>query len=450
MAPNGRVAFANVHFDGEQPIADVPKAAYTDIVDIAAAARGNGLRGRAGGKAIQQATQQQAPAPREAIGFVAAAIILLIAFGSFFAMLLPLLVGGLRARRRRSSASACSRTLIADRRLRADAGHADRARRRHRLRAVHRHPAPQRPQGRAVASRSRASGALNTSGRAVLFAGATVCIALLGLLVLGCRFLNGVARRRGAHGAVHRRSPRVTLLPALLGLLRHAGAQPPERAPPPGRARARTTRAPTGAVAAGRPSSSGTQAAGRRSRSSSCWCSRCPSLSLRLGSSDAGQRPAVAPPRARPTTCSPTGFGPGFNGPLQLVARRPTARPTAQAAGSCRRRCAAHPGVAAASRRRALAQRPGRADRRSCPTTAPQDEATDRAGRPAARRRRPRGERGTALPVYVGGVTAIFDDFADVLTGKLPLFIAIIVGPRLPAAAARLPQHRDPARPPRR
>ena len=49
IAPNGRVAFANVHFDGEQPIADVPKSAYTKLVDIAEAARGDGLRVELGG-----------------------------------------------------------------------------------------------------------------------------------------------------------------------------------------------------------------------------------------------------------------------------------------------------------------------------------------------------------------------------------------------------------------
>ncbi len=38
--------------------------------------------------------------------------------------------------------------------------------------------------------------ALNTAGRAVLFAGGTVCIALLGLLVLRLGFLNGLASRR--------------------------------------------------------------------------------------------------------------------------------------------------------------------------------------------------------------------------------------------------------------
>ena len=39
--------------------------------------------------------------------------------------------------------------------------------------------------------------AMNTSGRAVLFAGATVVIALLGMFALGVSVLNGAARRGG-------------------------------------------------------------------------------------------------------------------------------------------------------------------------------------------------------------------------------------------------------------
>jgi RND superfamily putative drug exporter len=40
----------------------------------------------------------------------------------------------------------------------------------------------------------------------------------------------------------------------------------------------------------------------------------------------------------------------------------------------------------------------------------------------------PAVERGTTLRVYVGGSTAIFDDFAAIISAKLPLFIAVIVG----------------------
>jgi len=39
----------------------------------------------------------------------------------------------------------------------------------------------------------------------------------------------------------------------------------------------------------------------------------------------------------------------------------------------------------------------------------------------------PTAEHSTTLQMYVGGQTAIFDDFASVLTGKLPLFLAVIV-----------------------
>lgn len=39
----------------------------------------------------------------------------------------------------------------------------------------------------------------------------------------------------------------------------------------------------------------------------------------------------------------------------------------------------------------------------------------------------PQAQAGTALRVLVGGATAIQDDFATVLAGKLPLFIAVVV-----------------------
>ena len=60
--------------------------------------------------------------------------------------------------------------------------------------------------------------ALNTSGRAVLFAGGTVCIALLGLLTLGQGFLDGLAVAAAITVACTVLAA-VTLLPALFGVL---------------------------------------------------------------------------------------------------------------------------------------------------------------------------------------------------------------------------------------
>src|SRR3954463_14083709 len=90
VAKDKKVAFANVHMDGEQPIADVPKSAYDKLIATAEAARGDGLKVELGGSGIQQATQQPGGGPSGLIGFIAAAIVLAIAFGSLWATLLPL------------------------------------------------------------------------------------------------------------------------------------------------------------------------------------------------------------------------------------------------------------------------------------------------------------------------------------------------------------------------
>jgi putative drug exporter of the RND superfamily len=58
--------------------------------------------------------------------------------------------------------------------------------------------------------------AVNTSGRAVLFAGITVCIALLGMFALGVSLLNGLAVA-AAIGVACTMLAALTLLPALLG-----------------------------------------------------------------------------------------------------------------------------------------------------------------------------------------------------------------------------------------
>ena len=73
-----------------------------------------------------------------------------------------------------------------------------------------------------------AAGALNTSGRAVLFAGATVCIALLGMLVLRVSYIGGLGIA-AAITVAFTVAAAVTLLPALLGRAGDAGASRKER-----------------------------------------------------------------------------------------------------------------------------------------------------------------------------------------------------------------------------
>ena len=131
----------------------------------------------------------------------------------------------------------------------------------------------------------------------------------------------GLPQRRRDRRLPHRRPHRRRLRDPAAGpavLHRHARAQPPRTAPPR-RARARTRAAHRASPPAGPPSSNATPSCSARSPSSSWPCSPCPRSRLRLGTSDQGNDPTADdhPPGLRPA--SPTGFGPGVNGPLTLV-----------------------------------------------------------------------------------------------------------------------------------
>ena len=166
--------------------------------------------------------------------------------------------------------------------------------------------------------------ALTTAGRAVLFAGVTVCISMLGLFIMGIsvRLRDGSQRHRWPCCVTMVAS--VTLLPALLGF---AGpARRPVRAPRSGlHARRSVTRLELVPLEPVHPTPPVAGGLGCTCRAPACWRPRC----CRCGSDP----PTPAPTRraarpARPTTSSPQGFGPGFNGPLLLAAEIYGTRPT--------------------------------------------------------------------------------------------------------------------------
>src|ERR687889_1375038 len=216
ISKDGTVAFANVHMDGEQPIADVPKSAYGRLIETAEAARGDGLRVELGGSGIQQANQDPGGGPSEFIGFLAAAVVLAIAFGSLWATVLPLisavlalgcgisLIGLLAHAIDIATFAPILATLIG---LGVGIDYALFVVTRHRNAIT----AGRDPEAACIS-------ALNTSGRAVLFAGGTVIVALLGLFVLGISFLNGVAVA-SALVVLVTMTAAVTLIPALLGIV---------------------------------------------------------------------------------------------------------------------------------------------------------------------------------------------------------------------------------------
>jgi len=150
-----------------------------------------------------------------------------------------------------------------------------------------------------------------------------------------------------------------------------------------------------------------------------------PVFSLRLGSSDQGNNPATSTTRKAYDLLA-AGFGPGFNGPLQLVASTGSpgdARALARLAGTVGRT----PGVATTA---PLPAKPGGTVRiiQVIPATSPQDAQTSELIKHLREQIIPAAVKGTTLKVYVGGQTAMFDDFAHVIAGKLPLFLGVIVG----------------------
>jgi RND superfamily putative drug exporter len=122
------------------------------------------------------------------------------------------------------------------------------------------------------------------------------------------------------------------------------------------------------------------------------------------------------------------GFGPGFNGPLELVAAV-----QGPADESALRRVVAsvaiQPGVASVAPPLLIPAKSGGdvALVEVYPTTSPQAAATTTLVDQLRAITVPKAVAGSALVVYIGGQTAVYVDFANVLTAKLPLFIGLVV-----------------------
>jgi RND superfamily putative drug exporter len=260
--------------------------------------------------------------------------------------------------------------------------------------------------------------AIDTSGRAVLFAGTTVIISLLGLFVTGLPMIRGLAV--GASLAVFMTmAASLTLLPALLGFV--------------GRNIDRL-RVPF---------------AGRRRDPSRTWSYRwsrvvqrrpvpaligalvivvtlaVPVFSIRLGFSDAGSNPTSDTTRRAYDLLS-EGFGPGFNGPLLVAARIPGGRTDGAVLQRLSSDLNRMPGVAYASP--PLASRSGDAAVLFVvPTTAPQDQATSDLVHRLRDLVVPHAVAGSSAVVKVGGATAGVVDFASYTARRLPLLIGVVL-----------------------
>jgi RND superfamily putative drug exporter len=412
VSRNGRIAYATVNFTKQA--SSLATADITRVINAAEAARTPGLDIQLGGQAIGS-TEQPSLGITAAIGVLAAAVVLFIAFGSLLAMLLPLAAaiagvgGGMMLIAPLSHAMSVVNfapdlgALIG---LGVGIDYA--------LFIVTRH---RRGLQSGLTPQEAAVAAINTSGRAVLFAGSTVCIALLGLLVLGTSFLDGLAVA-ATLPVVCTVVAALTLLPALLGLFGMRVLSRRQRR----------------ALAAGTPARAGLLArwAGTVQRRPAILSAAAvvvmlvlaiPVLSLRLGSSDQGNDPSSSTTRQAYDLLA-EGFGPGFNGPLLLVAQTHTSADVA-ALHTLEATLPRVPDVAAVT---PVAARAGTEVIQVIPRTSPEDKATSDLVAALRDTAIPAAEHGTTLHVYVGGITATFADFASFAGAKLPWFLAAIIG----------------------
>jgi putative drug exporter of the RND superfamily len=418
IAPSGQIAFANVNFDNSANRNQITATAAKAFVSKITSASGGGVEGN-----IAQTGNQNNQSSGLFFGFIAAAIVLFIVFGSLLAMLLPLLtaalslgtglavVGLLSHVINMASFSSELAVLIG---LGVGVDYA--------LFIVTRYR-----QGllRGLSREEATVESLDTSGRAVLFAGMIVCIAMLGMFALGVSFLYGVAVAASIAVAFTVLAA-LTLLPAMLGLF---GGLVPRR---------RERRA----LRDGNFATSDESAAWQRwmaamDRRPTVFAAvaavvmiiiAIPFFSMRLGSADAGSDSASSTTRKAYDLLA-KGFGPGYNGPIELVAQ---INSPSQRAGFVRveQAVAATPGIVGSAPAALILGTHGRkpvAIANVFPKGAPQDASTADLLHKIRDQVVPAASKGTGVTVLVGGTTAIFDDFSHVLSRKLPLFIGIVV-----------------------
>jgi RND superfamily putative drug exporter len=258
--------------------------------------------------------------------------------------------------------------------------------------------------------------ALATAGQAVIFAGGTVVVAILGLLVAGIPFVTGGGVAISAMVLVMVLAS-VTLLPALLGLAGHRinGRRRTPHRPSTGWYRwgAHVTRNATAYLVGGAVLMIALAA---------------PVLALDLGFPDDGTKPESRTER-RAYDLIADGFGPGANGPLVIavdISQGARTSDQLSVVAPLAAAMAADPGIASVGDP-TIDLTAGVATLVAQPTTSPQDVATQET---VARLRSevfPTVLDGTAATAHVGGQTATFADLGDRVQERMLRFVVAVL-----------------------
>jgi len=413
ISQSGTIALANAQLDDKAQ--NIPNSVGSQMIKLAEDHTTAQLAVKLGGQLIEQSERPSLSG--EGIGILAAIVILLIAFGSVLAMALPIavalagiavglpIIGLLTHFYPLQSFATTLATMIG---VGVGIDYALFVVTRYRQ-GLH---AGLDPESAVVT-------AIDTSGRAVLFAGLTVIIALLGMLAIGLSFISGLGIGAAAVVAVTVLAA-VTLLPAVLGFVGN---------------RIDKWRLPW----------VHNDGDGTRQTVWHRWSHMVqrhawaltiaglavvlvlalPVLSLRLGFTDAGNDPSGTQTRAAYDLLS-QGFGPGFNGPFLLAIDLPSGGTHDADLAKLEAAIARTPGVASVSP--PVTNPAGTtAVMRVYPTTSPQDQATSALLHRLRHDVIPDAIADSGAKVYVGGFAALTDDFSNLLGQRLPLFIGVVI-----------------------
>ncbi|MFC5958253.1 MMPL family transporter [Streptomyces pratens] len=412
VSEDGTIGYATVTLEGKAEV--VPEEDVTAIIDTAKGAEADGLQVELGGEAVRGAQEKGAPTA-ELAGILAAVIILGLLFGSVVAAAVPLITALFAVGAAIGLIVLASHvftvadftppiTMLVGLGVGVDYALLIFYRYRHEL-----------TDGADPAEAGRR--ALDAAGRTVFFAGCTVIIALLGLVALGLGSLQGMALAL-ALTVLTTMAASLVLLPALLAVvgkhiqrrvLKHAAKATAE-----GKVEGRRWRALAAAVQ-------------RRPLPAllvtvlALLALSAPALGMRLGFADAGNDPRTTTSRQAYDLLA-EGFGPGFNGPLVVLVQGDEA-----VGEGVQSELAKAEGVAATTP--AMPSEDGVLSTVIVfPKTAPQDEGTTDLVHHLRDDVAPGLERDTGAEILVGGSTAASQDFADTVSQRLPLFVAVVVG----------------------
>ena len=410
-----QTAFATIYYDKRANL--LPNSTGTPVLDAVNAASRPGLKVAAGGQVIEQAEGFNI-GPATIVGVIAALVILLMTFGSLIAAGMPLITAGfglitgvalIGLATNVMDMSNISPQLALMIGLGVGVDYA--------LFIVTRF---RENYGRTGDIQAAVVEAMDTSGRAILLAGTTVVIALLGMFATGVSFMYGLSVA-SVLTVLLTMFASLTVLPALLSKFGARLVRPGRRA----RRRAEAGLAPRASL--WRRWSLTVQARPWPLALASLAVMVAfllPVTSLHLDNSDAGNDPSNTSTRHAFDLLA-HGFGPGFNGPLSIVTEM---KSPAQASVLPALRSAvgsARDDVAVTAPR--INPDGTVAVFQVYPRSAPQDQATTDLVNRLRHTVLPPVAHQAGVTVLVGGFTAGSIDFANVLAGKLPLFIAIVV-----------------------